>query len=163
MMLLKMVYHISALLKKAFYQILYGKHFSIGKKTTFRSNFSLMIGKEGHVSIGENCFLNKSCSINALNEIVIGNGTILGENVRLYDHNHKFNQINIPIKEQGYSIGRIKIGNNCWIGSNVIVLKNAEIGNNCVIGAGCIISGKINDCSIVRNSVKYYVEPITYI
>ena len=43
------------------------------------------------------------------------------------------------INEQGYSIGSVEIGNNCWIGSNVTILKDVRIGNGCIIGANCLI------------------------
>ena len=82
--------------------------------------------------------------------IDIGEGTLFGENVKIYDNNHGFNKISIPIKKQGYSVKEIKIGSHCWIGSNVIVLKGVQIGNNCVIGAGCVISQSIPDNTIVK-------------
>ena len=56
-----------------------------------------------------------------------------------------------------YGSFRIIIGNNCWIASNVVILKGTKIGNNCVIGAGCIVSGIIPDNSIVRLSNNNYI------
>ena len=41
--------------------------------------------------------------------------------------------------KQGYSKGPIKIGSDCWIGSNVTILKGVNIGDNVIIGAGSII------------------------
>ena len=35
--------------------------------------------------------------------IEIGEGTIFGENVKIYDHNHKFADLKRSIKEQGFS------------------------------------------------------------
>jgi acetyltransferase-like isoleucine patch superfamily enzyme len=55
------------------------------------------------------------------------------------------------VSDQGYNIGEITIGNNCWIGSNVIILKDVTIGDNVVIGAGCIIHKSIPSDSVVRN------------
>lgn len=42
------------------------------------------------------------------------------------------------------------IGNHCWIGSNVTILKETHIGDNCVIGAGLVISGKIKDGTLKK-------------
>ena len=106
-------------------------------------------------------FFNNDCSLNANNSIEIGEGTLYGENVKIYDHNHRFNQQK-EIKQQGYSNGRVVIGQRCWIGSNVIILKGTEIGNNCVIGAGCVISGKISDNSVVRLTQCVVTENIIY-
>ena len=37
----------------------------------------------------------------------------------------------------------IKIGNNVWIGGNVIVLPGVNIGDNVVIGAGSVVNKDI--------------------
>ncbi len=41
----------------------------------------------------------------------------------------------------------VKIGNNVWIGSHVIILPGVTIGNNCVIGAGSVVNKSIPDNS----------------
>ena len=96
-----------------------------------------------------------------MEEIVIGDDCIFGENVDIYDHNHRFAQREL-IKKQGFSKGGVKIGRNCWIGSNAVILKGAEIGDNVVVGAGCIIDGKIPSDCIVRTKKNYEIEEIRY-
>lgn len=83
--------------------------------------------------------------------ISIGDGTIFGENVKVYDHNHCYKNPDVPIKEQGFSSAPINIGNHCWIGSNVVILKGVTIGDNCVIGAGCIVYKDVPSGTIVVN------------
>ena len=39
----------------------------------------------------------------------------------------------------------IKVGNNVWIGGNVVVLPGVTIGNNVVIGAGSVVTKNIPD------------------
>ncbi len=43
----------------------------------------------------------------------------------------------------------ITVGNNVYIGNNVIILPGVKIGNNVVIGAGAIVSRDIPDNSVV--------------
>lgn len=158
---LKLIYHCDALLKSWFFKLIFGKKIEIGKGTTWRKSFQGNIVK-GKLSIGKNCFFNNYCSLNVLRKVEIGDNSIFGENVKIYDHNHRFNKKEIRLKDQGYSIGSVKVGRNCWIGSNVILLKGAEIGDNCVIGAGCVIDGKIPADSIVKNKNKYVIEEINF-
>lgn len=150
MVFIKAWRHIIAFIRMLVYKLVYGKSVCFGKNTTFRKDFSLMIGENGSVIIGDNCFFNNHCSINALQSVKIGDGSIFGEGVKVYDHNHKFRDSSNEIKQQGYSVAAVKIGSHCWLGSNVIVLKGAEIGDNCVIGAGCVISGNVPENSIVK-------------
>lgn len=104
-------------------------------------NASIIVRKNAFLSMGEMSSINADCKIVCQNYISIGNNTIFGPNVLLYDHDHIFNSNGV--KRNDFSKGKIIIGDNCWIGAGTIILKDTIIGNNCVIGAGSVIKGKI--------------------
>ncbi len=157
---LKSIFHINCIIKKMFYKLYYMKHISFSKGVTWRKWFSLWI-ENGYVSIGRDVFFNNGCSISCINEVLIGDNCLFGENVKIYDHNHRFQNRNISVKKQGFSIGRIIIGDNCWIGSNVVILKGANIGNHVVIGAGCVVNGIIPSNMIVKMRANNLIlEPL---
>ena len=160
MIIFKIWYHILAIVKKFLYKILYRKKIEIAKNVTWRRDFSVMIEKNGKLQIGKGCFFNNGCTIGVNKSVIIENGSIFGENVKIYDHNHRFADTTKSIKSQGYSNGTVHIGKHCWIGSNVCILKNADIVNNCVIGAGCVISEKIKDNTIVRANNQYILDTL---
>lgn len=144
------IYVLHRELKRLLLKTAYANQLKIGKKVGFRKNVKFYFEKDAQVVIGDRCFFNNDCSINVQNELLIGDDTLFGEGVRIYDHNHVFSSIDVPIALQGFKSAPISIGSNCWICSNVIILKGAKIGNNCVIGAGCIISEAIPDNTIVK-------------
>lgn len=148
--LYKIKCHIIASLFSVFYRVIYNKRLSIGSHVTWRKRFNLIISNDAYVSIADNCFFNNDCSINAISRIEIGEGTIFGENVKIYDHNHRFRDKNCDIKSQGFSSAPVFIGKHCWLGSNVVVLKGSQIGDHCVIGAGVVVRGTIPDNTIVK-------------
>jgi acetyltransferase-like isoleucine patch superfamily enzyme len=115
-----------------------------------RGKCSLLFNTNGVITIGANTFFNNNCSINCLEEINIGNDCLFGESVKLYDHNHDFRNKKLNIKDQGYKRGKIIIGNNCWIGSNSIILNNVTIGDNVIIGANNLIYKSVPSNSIVK-------------
>lgn len=160
MIVIKIINRIICLISKIIYKILYGQNFSIGSRVHWRSGFKVMMAKKARIKIGRDCFFNNYCSLNSLGSISIGDGTLFGENVRVYDHNHVFRDKNKPIKDQGFKIGKVAIGKHCWICSNVTILKGTEIGDNCVIGAGVVVSGTIPDNTIVKNCNGNYVYEI---
>lgn len=159
MILFKIYFHILAFFKKQFLRMIYWKRISFGKNTTFRRNFTVTIEEKGSIHIGRNCFFNNDCTLSAKGKIVIGDNSIFGENVKFYDHNHRFSS-DEPIKRQGYSVGEIYIGDRCWIGSNVNFLKGARVGNHCVIGAGCVIDREIPDEMLVTANRQLFFEAI---
>lgn len=130
------------------------RNIKISKKFSAKKGFSVVVGKNAKLNIGEGVFFNNRCSVNCLNSIEIGDNTIFGENVQLNDSNHQFKLSKIPFKEQEYSYGTIEIGNNCWIGSNVIILKNVSIGNNVVIAANTVVTKDIPENTLVYNKIE---------
>lgn len=155
MIVLKIIYHIRAFVQYLFFKLLYRGSLHIGNNVTWRNDFTIMIGKEGKIEIGKNCFFNNGCSLNANKHIKIGEGTLFGESVKVYDHNHRFSDINRPIKEQGFSNGEVIIGNHCWIGSNVVILKGSIIEDHCVISAGCVVNGYIKRNTLLKMNISY--------
>ena len=148
MKLMKAWYHFKAKIKKLVYKLIYGKRVQIGKGTTWRHGFHITI-EGGEVEIGKDCFFNNYCSINSLKKVTIGDGTIFGSNCHIYDHNHRFSDVETSIKAQGYTLGETHIGNHCWFGTNAVVLKGVTIGDNCVIGAGVVVSTDVPGGTIV--------------
>lgn len=151
LILLKIKYHLGALFVLLKYKILFGSRFSVGGGTTCRKYFNVYLENGAKIIIGKDCFFNNGCSLTALEEIVVGDGCLFGENVKIYDHNHRFSNPDIPIKEQGYTKGKVTIGKHCWICSNVTILKGVTIGDNCVIGAGCIVKKDVPAGTVIQH------------
>jgi acetyltransferase-like isoleucine patch superfamily enzyme len=45
--------------------------------------------------------------------------------------------------------GKVKIGNNVFIGDNCTILPNTTIEDNCVVGAGSVVRGKFPENSVI--------------
>lgn len=156
---IKAGYHLKAFVEKIFLKVLYGRNIYIGHNVTWRSNVHFYI-EGGRIIIHSGCFLNHNCSLASLNKIEIGEGSILGENVKIYDHNHRFSHKDVKIKNQGYTSAPVCIGKHCWIGSNVTILKGVTIGDNCVISAGIVLNEDVSDNTMVRMNYKYEYIPL---
>ena len=111
--------------------------FTVKGRIYARSGFKLCLDG-GSVTINGNIFFNNDVSINCMKSIQIGSGCIIGENVKIYDHDHAI--INdVPYSQSGFVTSDIIIGNNVWIGSNVTILKGVRIGDNSVIAANTTV------------------------
>lgn len=97
---------------------------------------------ESKIIIGSGTTTSNNISIIACSEIVIGNGCQIGDMVSIYDCD--FHEINPETRnDSAGDISPIKIGNNVWLGSRVMVLKGVTIGDNSVIAAGSIVTKSI--------------------
>lgn len=160
MIILKIYWRIRSLIKTLLYRILFGGRFEFPFDSTFRRNFGIYLGKGARIAVGHNVFFNRGCSINCLESVEIGDNCIFGENVKIYDQNHRFAERNEIIRNQGYSIAPVNIGKGCWICSNAVILKGVTIGEHSVIGAGCVISQDVPAYSVVRNQMDLMVAEI---
>lgn len=128
------------------------KKIAFGNSINFRNYIHIIVGKNAVLEIEDNVFMNNFCSINCMEYIKIGENTLFGENVKLYDHNHAyFNTPERKISHSEFVTAPIVIGKNCWLGSNVVVLKGVTIGNGSIIGAGCVIAKDVPPNSTIIN------------
>ena len=131
---------------------------NIGANSNIRENSLFEVTNFGHIAIGENCFFNKNATIVSMNSIEIGNDTIFGPNVMVYDHDHDYRQI----KEDKYVCAPIIIGNNCWIAANALLLKETNIGDNAVVAGSTIVNGCVEQQSLFYNPVQKKQKRIDY-
>lgn len=123
-------------------------HFIVGTNVICR-NFENFHVSSGKLILHDGVFINNSCSFNCMERIEIGNGTMMGEGVRFYDHDHVYTAE--KIEKWQWTTAPIRVGRDCWIGSNVTILKGVTIGDNTIIGAGCLIRNDIPSNSVVYN------------
>ena len=74
---------------------------------------------------------------------------MFGPKCSLFAENHVFSDTNTTIKSQGVAQKGITVEDDCWIGSNVIILDGVTIGKSSVIGAGTVVTKDIPPGSIV--------------
>ena len=119
-------------------------------------NFENFHVSSGKLILHNGVFINNSCSFNCMERIEIGNGTMMGEGVRFYDHDHVYTAE--KIEKWQWTTAPIRVGRDCWIGSNVTILKGVTIGDNTVIGAGCLIRNDVPANSVVYNDGNLVVK-----
>ena len=117
-----------------------GGKIQIGNRFTSRGAMHIFCDG-GMVRIGKNCFFNYGCSLNSQIMITVGDDTLLGEGVKIYDHDHMIT--NGKVLKNLFKSDSVIIGNCCWIGSNSIITKGVKIVDNVIIGAGSVITRSI--------------------
>ncbi len=130
-------------------------HFIVGTNVICR-NFENFHVSSGKLILHDGVFINNSCSFNCMERIEIDSGTMMGEGVRFYDHDHIYTAE--TIEKWQWITAPIKVGKDCWIGSNVTILKGVTIGDNTVIGAGCLVRKDIPANSVVYNDGNLIVK-----
>lgn len=113
----------------------------IGNNTVIDNNVTLFT-HGGKLIIGENSFIGPEVHIQATGGVSIGNNTMIAAKTSIFASNHTTTRKDIPYKDQKEKFMGVRIGNNCWIGTSVVILDGADIGDNCIIGANCVLKGQ---------------------
>lgn len=133
-----------------------GAILKIGRKFRTRHNVELNVRDKAIIEIGNDVFLNSGCMITAREKVVIGDNTIFGPNVVVYDNDHIIRDGRILDNE--FETEPVIIGANVWIGAGAIILKGSFIGDNCVIAAGSVVKGRVEsgNMMIQKRGTEFY-------
>ncbi len=108
------------------------------------------------LTIGEHSSIGPYGYVGCSGRITIGKNVMFGPKCSLFAENHVFSDTEKDIKSQGVSQKGITIEDDCWIGSNCIILDGVTIGKGSVIGAGTLVTKNIPAGSVIvdkRNSL----------
>lgn len=138
--------------------IIFGNYVTISRGVMIRpsSYYGKDLGKG--LIMGNNSSIGPYGYIGCSGKIIIGNNVMFGPKCSLFAENHIFSNKDMIIKEQGVKQSGIIIEDDCWIGSNVIILDGVTIGKGSVIGAGAVISKDIPPNSIVIDRKSKFIR-----
>ena len=123
----------------------------------------LEILKDNGMTAGERCHIMENCSVDMSHcwLISMGDHVTLAPGTTILAHD-------ASLKESlGYTmLGKVKIGNNVFIGAGSVVLPNVTIGNDVIIGAGSIVTKDIpsnsvavgNPARVIKTFEEYFEE-----
>jgi virginiamycin A acetyltransferase len=135
----------------------------IKKISTKRKKYNIKTSSkiDIHSIIGEYTFVGDNFRIT---KTVIGRYCSIAPNVFIGQGEHKTSYISTsslfldnPYEEM--TVESLTIGNDVWIGNNVVILRGVKIGNGAVIGASTVVTKDVDDFSIVvgnpQSVIKY--------
>lgn len=127
----------------------FGDNVTIGRGVMIRpsSYYGKDLGKG--LVIGSNSSIGPYGYVGCSGRIVIGSNVMFGPRCSLFAENHIFKDKDSTIKSQGVKQKGIVIEDDCWIGSNVVILDGVTIGKGSVIGAGTLISKDVPENSVI--------------
>ena len=100
------------------------------------------------VTLGDRSGIGSNASIGE--QTHIGSDVMMGPDCVIYTRNHRFDRLDIPMREQGYGpVEPVEIGDDCWIGGRVTILPGVHVGNGAVIAAGAVVTKDVPPYAVV--------------
>lgn len=133
----------------------------VGAGTLLEPGVWITAPDRARVRIGAGSFLNIGVMVAAMELVEIGDHCMLANGCFVSDANHRFDDPDKPITWQGFSTkGPTRIGDNVWLGANVVVTSGVTIGERCVIGANSVVTHDIPAFSIAAGAPARVVREV---
>ena len=111
------------------------------------------------ITIADDVCFSLNVHISGIERIAIGKCVLMGSQIYISDHNHGVYKGEIqsqptepPAARTLGGGGPVTIGDNVWIGDNVVILGPSAIGDGAVIGANSVVRGIVEPDTIVAGS-----------
>ena len=104
------------------------------------------------IEIGDDTYVGPGSFLGAGGGIAIGKRCLLGASVDLLAENHRCEDPERPIREQGVSRRGIAVGDDVWIGNKAVVLDGVRIGEGAVIGAASVVTRDVPSFAVVAGN-----------
>jgi acetyltransferase-like isoleucine patch superfamily enzyme len=144
-------------------QALHEGRLQVGRHALLEPNVWITAPGRARVRIGEGTFLNMGVMIAAEQLVEIGDHCMLANGCFVSDSSHRYDEPDTPITWQGFqSKGPTRIGDNCWLGANVVVTSGVTIGDRCVIGANSVVTKDVEPFSVAAGAPAVVIRKIDY-
>jgi acetyltransferase-like isoleucine patch superfamily enzyme len=125
----------------------------IGPGTLLEPGVWITAPGSARVRIGAGTFLNLGVMVAAHELVEIGDHCMLANGCFVSDASHRYDDPDLPVTWQGFeSRGPTRIGENCWLGANVVVTSGVSIGERCVIGANSVVTRDLEAFSLAAGA-----------
>lgn len=128
--------------------VLYKKYVkSSGSNIWYHKQVTIL--NPGNLIIGDHVHIGAYDYIQAAGGVIIGDHTILGPYVKIWSANHRFQDPEAWIQDQGYDLREVRIGRHVWIGAGAFIMPGADIGDRCIISACSVVGAKKYPSNII--------------
>jgi acetyltransferase-like isoleucine patch superfamily enzyme len=125
----------------------------LGKGALLEPDVWITAPARARVRIGAGTFLNLGVMVAAEQLVEIGDHCMLANGCFVTDSSHRYDDPEKPVPWQGFTTkGPTRIGDNCWLGANVVVTSGVSIGERCVIGANSVVTRDIPAFSVAAGA-----------
>ena len=119
--------------------------FVLGERSVIE-DYSIVNNAVGDVVIGNRTRIGFGNTV--IGPVQIGDDVSFAQNVTITGLNHNYQDVNIPISNQGITTKCVIVEDDVWIGANSVILPGVSIGKHSVVAAGSVVTRDVPPYSV---------------
>lgn len=147
---------------------------SIGKSCYISPSSAIIATVSGSFELGDDSFvaanayvtggvrLGKHCSVNPFatlrENVTAGDHVRIGAYACMIGTNHGFADTSTPVHRQPLSSKGIRLGDDVWVGSHVIIVDGVTVGSHTILAAGAVVTKDVADYAIVAGNPAHVIR-----
>ena len=108
-----------------------------------------LLAHEGTLRVGDKTVLGHDSTVTSYLDVDIGASCLISDWVYICDFDHRTEDLDVPIKDQGIVKSPVRLAPDCWVGIKVTVLRGSDVGTGSVLAAHTVVRGPVPAHTIV--------------
>lgn len=119
-----------------------------GERCQFEHDVFIKVTHDNaRIAMGREVFVGRGGEFDVSFDLTIGSEVLFGPGCFVTDHEHLYARGH-SVASQGCVDGSVNIGNDVWLGANVVVLAGVSIGSGAIVGAGSVVNKDVPSMTI---------------
>jgi len=133
----------------------------IGDKVKIAKRCSIFGGPENQLEIGANSYVGMNTILNGFAaKLIIGKNVSIAQNVNVMvdsgPNASEAMQRIFPVEK-----GPVNIGDDCWLGANVIIMPKVTLGEFCIVAANSYVNKSFPSYSVIGGSPAKLIRTLS--
>jgi acetyltransferase-like isoleucine patch superfamily enzyme len=135
--------------RKARLDLIPTKKFLVGYRAIIE-DYCIINNGMGDIIIGDKSSITSRVKL--VGPVTIGNNVMIGSGAQVTGLTHNYENVDIPIKDQGVFPNVTVIKDDVWIGGNSVIIQGITIGTHCIVASGSVVTKNVPDYCVVAGN-----------
>ncbi|MFP3464285.1 acyltransferase [Leifsonia sp. SIMBA_070] len=115
----------------------------------------------GSLRAGADCSINPYTVVRG--RVELGDGVRIGAHTSILGFNHTMSDPDLPVFRQPLTSAGVRVGDDVWIGSHVVILDGVTVGDRSVLAAGAVVTKDVPAGAVVGGNparrIRWRIAP----
>lgn len=123
-------------------------------------DYAIINNGMGDIIIGDRCAVTSRVKL--VGPVTLGNLVTIGSGAQITGLTHNFEDVTMPIKDQGVTPNLTIVEDDVWIGGNSVVIQGLRVGTHSIVAAGSVVTRDVPPYSVVAGNPAKVIKQFNH-